>query len=327
VIEILRAAHSVTVVVALGALSSCATGGREADDPGRRLPMALHLTVNVPPEGLYGTPEEWTDEIIGALLESNACADAWADGDAPGPGPDMELVVDLSSREPRPSEREVQGALLDFLAWSTVPPTPLWISDVRVDPGLHFQVEAFEPGGKEPILLGEGEADCPPIKTCHLDRNAFLSWKTLGAIVVPPFVFKEPDREHLIGEIAADVRRAVADAITKRVRYAPWLGEGLRELKVIHGKGGVPILHFDPDLDVIATVSVGIEQLRPRKKSPKPLEIPISLDRKPTDKPLLFPGFDGDGRFLRIEVIRREGKRTRLTFPLPPGRAAAREES
>jgi hypothetical protein len=325
VIEFRRVAEIIPVLVALATLPSCATRGREAEDRGHRLPMAVHLTMNVPPEGLFGTSEEWTDEVIGALLESRACADAWADGDPPGPGPDMELVVDLSAREPRPSEREVQGALIDFLAWSTVPPTMLWVPDVRIDPGLHFGLSAFEPAGEAPILLGEGDADCPFIKTCHLDRNAFLAWKTLGAVLVPPFIFKEPDREHLAGEIAGDVRRAVADAIVRRVRSAPWPIEGLRALEVSYGNDGVPILHIDPDLNAIAKVLARVEQLRPRKTS-KAIEIPVRLDRKPPDRPLPFPGFDGEGRFLRVEVVRRDGKRSRLTFPLPPGRSAAREE-
>jgi len=317
---------AILAIPVLAALPSCATGDHETGRVAPPIPKTIGLTLEAPEPGIYGTKDEWLDEVIGALLETGACADAWAEGDPPGPGkdPDAKLIVRLSSGgKPGPAERDAQGALLDFLAWSIIPPVPLWIPDVRVDPDLDVEVSAVDPDGWK-IPLGEGDARCPPVLTSHLDRNAFLSWKTLGSIVVPPFVFKEPDREHLQQEIAGDVRRFVAAGIARKVKEAAWGSDRFEELGVAR-KDGATVLRYKANPGVIGMLSIGIEQYRPRKSGKAVIRIPI--DRKSfglQETVLDLGGFTGDLRYLRVEALPRSkgGSSSWYTIPLPPAGAA-----
>ncbi len=174
-------------------------------------------------EELYGSHDEWRNEIARTFEALRVCSAVLLDGEERA---DIDVNVRLrASEEPAEPDVDTQGAFLDFMAWSTVPGVPLWIPDVHVDPGLVAQLTLKWAGKTDPVLR---DVRPSPIKTTQLDRHEFLSWSMAGALFVPPFVFSDPDRERLRETIAARVRLETACAIASAVK-----GEDLKEEELL----------------------------------------------------------------------------------------------
>ncbi len=171
---------------------------REDDDLASAppLPYAIGLQLTTNGEGIYGTPEEWRDALLSAFDSNAVGAAVFTDGERK---PDFTVDVHVARADGAisPEARiNVQGALLDFLAWSTVPFLPLWILDVDVRPELEIKVSLVHPEAARRSRF-EPPIGPPAVKTCHLDRHSFWSWPTAGALILPPFVFRRPEPERL----------------------------------------------------------------------------------------------------------------------------------
>ncbi|HZN56608.1 MAG TPA: hypothetical protein VFD71_00935 [Planctomycetota bacterium] len=208
--------------------------------------VAIRVKLDETTESLYGTESEWEADILRVVEELDACARL-----VPQPQvdeADMTVTIHLS-RSDRPAESDIQttGALLDFLAWSTIPLLPLWIPDVDVRPVLRVRVERSLRGVENQATpLEAREHEAAPVATSYLDRRPFFSWPTIGAILVPPFIFSGTDPEHVEAEIGAWVREATAVQVADIVRDSrPKAGELLDDIVVKAGAAG-PVLAFRP---------------------------------------------------------------------------------
>ncbi len=305
------------------ALSSCASNPldrREALDlaAGSPVPRVIWIKVECG-EGLFGSREDWSDDLWGVFRDLNVCAAVRTEDDGPADGADLEVAVTLERGEPRDPEIDAQGALLDFLAWSAVPPLPLWIADVRVDPGVKVRLTAAPlPGGKKVHL---GAMECPALRTCQRERFPFFSWPTLGAVLVPPFLFSHPDPSHLETSICNHVRMEVALRIAEAVKTAlPEQSELLSGLSV---EGGVltfvPAPHLKDMVLRVEPADSGVPRVPsgPRIRVTVPYEEAKDGSPKTQSLKALVPGQRGEDLLLRIEASGRLGEKLRYSLPLP----------
>jgi hypothetical protein len=252
-------------------LCSCASGSpaREEFDKLRALPSlprCIALRVHVGPESAasaadasgvpdtsapFGTLQSWQEDLRRVFVElevGSGVVESEAEAD---------LVVDVQVSKPRATRAEIvaQGALLSFLAWSTVPLLPWWIEEVEVDLGLELEVETSlreDWDTRKPPLPGpvdRTKLSAPPELTCLLDRRPPISWQTLAALFVPPFVFREADPERLEQRVGASLRARAAFAVAKLVKETPHDSELLGEPK-LRWEGDRLLLEFKPHRDL-----------------------------------------------------------------------------
>lgn len=279
---------SARMLLAAAASLTCgctATPEREAENLASAppLPYAIRLQVNISDEGSYGSQDEWRDALSGAFETTAVGAVVLTTEQG---SQDITVAVDVGRSDDRLSpeaEINVQGAVLDFLAWSTIPFLPLWIPDIDVRAELGVKVrfvyprEAKRSRSPTPIEL-------PTVKTCHLERHAFWSWPTVGALLLPPFVFRSPQPERLQETIALAVRRAVADevAITVKSTLRETEKELLHELTVKRrGEGWVLMYRPDPNCSKLTLRVESADSAASVGRSPKAMSIDMPYSTKP----------------------------------------------
>lgn len=220
-------------------LAGCASIPPEANresDLEKTSPLPKAIFVEVELTGLDGrfddsssekAEQRWEARIREDLEKLNVAAAVRCEKEVDRRSADLRAVITLR-RPPEDSlsltEVDDNGALLDFLAWSTVPLLPLWIEDVRVDPGIRFELQLFRRERRsessiveEPVLPQATALPTPAISTCMLDRYPFPSWAILGAIFVPPFLFEEGEAEHLWAAIEERVQQEIALAVAGEI--------------------------------------------------------------------------------------------------------------
>ncbi len=248
--------------------------------------VAIRVQLDAGTGSLYGTKAEWLADIHRILEILDACARVMPEGQASEA--DMIVTIQLSRSAPAEPDIQPTGAFLDFLAWSTVPLLPLWIPDVNVRPELHVRLtRSLRSLEGAAMALPPAEHDADPVSTSYLDRRPFFSWPTLGAIFVPPFVFKGTDAEHVEGEIGAWVREATAVHVADIVRGSRREdGELLRGLGLQADGASGSVLAFTPGPGlrrVVARVDdekVGQRDLKLSEADaarPVPLKLSLSL--------------------------------------------------
>lgn len=218
----------VLVLLAGAFLSACAASHLETEEArevraAKPLQRALRLAVELRGEdaALYGDKSQWENDLrhfLDALKVSEVpISDASLE-------PDMELAVVVSPVQAKPTVVP-EGALLDVLIWMTVPFLPLWIKDVEVEPGLRVEIQ-LSPVVEEMDSGSQVSSKRPPpdpvdlhsVPTNMLERYPFFSWETLGAVLLPPFVFQHGDAEHMGAEIGDEVRWQAALEIAGLVK-------------------------------------------------------------------------------------------------------------
>lgn len=208
--------------------------------------VAFRIQLDEGIESLYGTRAEWQADILRTVETLDACARIVPE--SLESKADLVVTIHLSRSPSAEPDIQSTGAFLDFLAWSTIPLLPLWIPDVDVEPELHVQVTRSlrSPEGR-PTTLRPEAPDVDPVSTSYLDRRPFISWQTLGAILVPPFVFSGSEPQHVEAEIGAWVREATAVQVASLVRASqPAAGELLDGLVVQDGDQAGLVLRFTP---------------------------------------------------------------------------------
>ena len=222
------------VLTCLAVLPGCSLTPLETEEAQKfaqkeRIPRIVYIEVSS--QGgeteCFGSEDTWIEDVTEAFRDLNVAAAVWSEGDEERTAKEADLAVTLTllPGEPQSGEPDRQivgyGAFLDFLAWSTVPILPMWIADVRVVPHLIAVADVrvvphLIAGVELTVRDGDGQKDSPEyldvpkLETSFRDRYRFFSWATLGAVFVPPFVFREGDPEHLATSIAGRVRGEVA---------------------------------------------------------------------------------------------------------------------
>jgi hypothetical protein len=326
--SLLRTSRRLAPPCLLLALCSCASrplDRKEALDLAAiaPVPRVIWIKVNCPGGDLFGSQKDWRRSVGGIFRDLHVCAAVLTEDDGPADAADMEVVVDLVQGVPGNPRIEAQGALLDFLAWSVVPPLMLWIADVRVDPGAKARVTAAALPGRKEIPLPLGPMESPALRTCELERFPFFSWPTLGAIFVPPFIFMHPNPAHLEASIGDSVRMEVALRIAVIVKKTglPEQDELLSGLRVEDG-----VLSFVPTPNLEEMV-LRVEPAAPgngRVHPGPPIRVSIRYeegkDRSPQTQSLrdLISGQHGEELLLRIEAsARHNGMTHRYSILLP----------
>lgn len=320
------------VTLALPLLGSCAAHPldrpelRDVRDKTPTLNRSVLLTIDATAALPYGSKAEWREDFERAFRELRVASDfstSTLEDEAR-----FDLVVDITLEPTTPAEPKVltQGALLDFLAWITIPLVSLWIEDVETDSGLHYRLRGSWPvAGKSDESRVGGPWDdqtlsAAKLPTCLLDRYALVSWHTLGALFVPPFIFSKSDPEHLPGATGARVRAEVAfqaAAIVKKSNL--YQGELLEELGLTSTKG-TPLLAFK--------AAAGLRRLRisaefPGKPRQAPLVInlPLENDGKPLPPipltQILGPNGSAQPCLIRIEALGATGPPLSYTIAVP----------
>lgn len=224
------------VLASLG--SSCSMSAhrdRLATDLARRPPIPKSVELVVDCRGdvvsTFGAAPEWekslesvlADELgLSEVIETSSTLQGRPRGSPEKPlDSDLRLRLKVSGAGTSPDTTvRTQGAILDFVAWSTVPFLPLFIDDVEVKPALDIELSV-----DTRVLSGWRSTDepgdfVPPVATNMLERYPLASWQTLAVLVVPPFFFDGSEEGHLEASIAPHVRRNVAIEIARLVKRA-----------------------------------------------------------------------------------------------------------
>lgn len=289
-----------------------------------RSPRTLHVNLTFPGDPLYGERSEWEASIREVFEDLKVCADVGFDHDPRQADAEVALSLeDLRTSGQWEKTRIVAGgAVLDFLAWGWVPFLPLWVDDVEVVPETRMHVSVHLHGVDRKAV---SDSWCPPLETCHRERFPFLSWKTLGAILVPPFVFQDPDPEHFAESVAEDVRLQLACAVATQVKRATRLGadEDLLyrlELRPREGENGHWVLEYEPDYRLLQEMTFEVVALKDPDRSPvmfrSAQHIPFHAESRPRDENdrflrRQFPLGEIEGhedRLLRIRARGRDGR-------------------
>jgi hypothetical protein len=214
-------------------------------------------------EETWGTVEEWQEDLVASLRDDFQLSDLIYHSEAgKQEHADVFLLLRVAPDTPSKPEVEVSAALLDVLAYVTIPLLPIWIRDVRKDPGLRLELTASFVGQSSVDKLEDTiDRELPALVTSLLERSPLFSWTTLGAIVLPPFLFEGDDRsEHMEASMGARVRRLAAATLAPAIRLKLLKSDpkGLvRDIKVSRGPSGTE-LSFDVHEEVQAvSVHVG----------------------------------------------------------------------
>jgi hypothetical protein len=315
-----------TVVLSLlGCASTPLEEAREGETAGPALPLqrAVALVVEIEPglESLYGTDDEWRADFLRVAAELDACARLVPEGEKDEA--DMTVTVGLSRAGPTEPDIQTTGAFLDFLAWSTIPFLPLWIPDVSIQPELEVRVQR-QLRSVESVTIPLFEAQPPRtdrVSTCYLDRRPFFSWPTLGALLVPPFVFSGTDRERIEERIGAWVREATAVQVATIVRESRPNDMGdelLSGLAVRAGPASKPVLTFTaaPALRRVVASVAGKEVGKAESAGSPPSRLELDLSA--------VSAVDGAPSHVRVLAVgNRTGLSLRYTVRVPPEAASA----
>ncbi|MBI4602494.1 MAG: hypothetical protein HY721_11095 [Planctomycetes bacterium] len=304
-------------------LGACAADPLKAlrDEPPVPRAVAVRLHLHVAGDGCYGAQRQWEEDFVRVFEGLRVAAAVWgADREA-----DADLLVEVRLRPSPPAEPEVdaRGAFLDFLAWSTVPLVPLWIPDVNVSPGLRYEIErklrsmdgawqpAWEPAPRE----------ASAVITCFRERRPFLSWPTLGALFVPPFVFQGTDPEHFEASVAPRLREDVAVQAARVVKGSFLPERELLEDFRVARAGSAIVLAYRP-LPALRKIKVTLEPAEPGLERSEEEVLPFegstpALRRLGIGR--LLEGRSAPPRLVRIEAIGERGAPLRYTIPFPSG--------
>jgi len=218
------------------------------------LPRTVAIEIGTLEEGdpaVFGTRDDWEAEFRRVFEAADVAADV-----VPHDVADLRIHVELVDRDPKDPAVDREGALLWFLAWSTVPLLPWIIEDVQVDPGVGVDMRwALREGGEpESLSIDLGGY----VESASLwDRQPFWAWRTFAAIVVPPFAWPElrkTDRGELAETIGDRVRFEVALRVAKAVKMNVRIdNELLRDVSAERTSDSTIRVRFLPHRDLMAT--------------------------------------------------------------------------
>ena len=330
--------------------SACTTAPAERAEAIRaESPLSRAVFLNVDPGDLED-PAGWVETLVRRCRELNVAAAVWHEEEREQEA-DMVVTVRLSRKPragaalppdappsaageaeeenappgPRPEEPEVlpEGAMLDFLAWSSLPGVAWWIADVSVDPGIAGTVEWSLRSGRAP----GGPRDSRPLSVPKLltslrDRSPLLSWPTLGALVLPPFVFSSHDEEHLSARIRDRLQEEVAMQTARIIKKD--CRDSLLAEEFLHNLALNPqslVLQYDVEPDV------GRVEVRLNSSSSDPVdkdEIQVNdPGLRGRTRPLrkVLSGLQHGGltgeQLLRVEAISSDLERGRRSYSVP----------
>jgi hypothetical protein len=290
------------------------------------IPWTVH--VEILGEEVFGGHEEWREELTRTFDNLRVCSAVVAGSPERA---DLRLTVLLKVADrPSPPKVDAQGALLDFLAWSTVPLLPLWIPDVNLDPGLAADVSLVR-SGKGGLVFEDRDVRPPALKTTQLDRHHPVSWSMLGALFLPPFVFGSPDPERIQKTLAERVRLETACRIAGMVKRAPQNEAELMSRLEIKRSGSQYFLHYTPSDDLME-VYLRVEPIRLQEGMllGRTFLVPPhhGTTRKSVPLKKLVAGEPAPGSLLRIEAVGRDpGQRCSYSIRIDPEEPTQGEEA
>ncbi len=278
------------------------------------LPRTVGIRLEVRDPECFGAAAEWAESLTRHFQELNVCTATLTDQEPSFGEADMVVKVVISKIVP-PFEPAIatEPALLDFMAWSAVPLLPWFIDDVEIDPAVSAMVTwTLRPQDEGP--LGPNEVSIAPISTSLRDRYPLLSWPTAGALIMPPFVFREGDKDHLAQSLGARIRSEMAIEIARIIKTSRADNELLWNLWLEEGKEGA-MLVFNADAD-LGKVWVSVDGQDDAKS-----EFPIKIGSGDTNEQRLhmqkmIQGAGPGNRFLKIEALGHSGRRLRYSLPL-----------
>ncbi len=316
--------HQITksVMAALMSASvlSCASSPLDSDEArelaasSNQIQRSMVIEVSCDDER-YGTPAQWEEEIANVLWYLHASELVWARDELGRQEADEKISVHIKGDDLDAEVRSIdpQAATLDVLTWMTVPFLPLWIEDVDVGPGLTLDMSrslrTLEDGWGEPASMLEVEVG--EVRTSMSDRYPLWSWPTFGAVLTPPFLYRQGDPEHLEASIAKRVRLRAAVQIAQIV-IEKRDGELLHELRIDRKSDGAWIVSCLADREVgKLTLRIDGKELPPREED-RPLYTrnveerwsrPIPRDRAIRGQLLKIEALDRDERMVPYTIV------------------------
>lgn len=280
------------------ALASCAASEPSSDGPAlleRRIPRAICVYVRCEGDEVetWGPEEEWREDLVAVLGDQLRVGEVVFHSEARDPPPDeadLRLDIVVQPISPRQAEWDAPAATLGILAYVTIPLLPLWIRDVHKDPGLSLTLTAALVGESGGPAWRRENLPVPDLLTSFSERVPFLSWTMLGAIVVPPCVFKGEERSaHMESSMGERVRRGAADQVAKWLSEQKIEPELLRDFEVRPGpKGWLLSFMVEPEVGRLV-IRLGSKKVNPRIN--RTLE--LGRVRAKRYKYQLPPGFEG----------------------------------
>lgn len=307
-----------SVVVAAASLLACVSNPLESEEARqlaseRPLPRAIFVEVECQEES-YGTETEWGEDIANVLWYLGVSELVRCQGEKVREEFDVKIHVKIEKFSADSDERSVdsRGAMLGVLSWMTVPFLPLWIEDVNVGSGLTVKVSQAlrtAAGDWGPPSAETNEISGMVVPTNMLDRYPFLSWPTVGALFVPPFIYQHGNREHLDRSIAERVRLGAAVQIARAIKKEG-SDELLKDLQVERDTDGRLIVSG------VARRDVSRVALRMGKTEFD--ETRLSYTRNLRERwEYKIPEDAVAGRYLRIEAFDRDGSMMPYTMRIP----------
>jgi len=241
----------------------------------------VHVTCDGDEVETWGSAEEWREDLVTILRDQFRVSEVIFHSGAGDPAEaDVNLEIRVIPISARKAEVESSAAVLDVLAYVTIPLLPLWIRDVRKYAGVKLELTVSyvcaHNEGESPIK--DTIEDVPGLLTSLLERSSVFSWTTLGAILVPPFVFEGEDRsEHMKAAMGPRVRRLAAAAVAYSLKQLRVHSEELIwDVQLRQGPEG-PVLSFEvhPNVgaftiraaDMRINESLALDRQKPEHKS------------------------------------------------------------
>lgn len=299
----MRSWRRLALLLPMTALASCAGNEPSSADQAAAIeqPIPRAICVDVRCEGdevdTWGAEDEWREDLVLVLRDTFRVSEVVFHskaGDPPPDDADMLLEIVVKAISPREAVVEESAATLEVLAYVTIPLLPIWIRDVRKDPGVQLELTATVVGGNEGSLFRQ--IAVPDLLTSYSERVPFFSWTTLGAVLLPPFFFKGDERSaHMEGSMGERVRRLAAAEVAKELNQQEIQPELLWDFEV----------RPDPEGWVISFLvepEVGRLAYRLGSKKGKPVRIEtLALGRVLTVTRGYRPPLDFEG-LVRIEA-------------------------
>ncbi len=275
-------------------------------------PRSVSIAIDCADSTCFGEASEWSTDLIRAFRELNVCSAVWDEAERGAGDADMHVSVRLErllADDPRVGQPEVdtQGMFVGVVSWMFVPLLPLWIADVRIDPGLQIGLEwSLHPSGRARGRRGGATLEADSIETSLRERRPWMAWSTLGAVFAPPLVFREIDEAHLQHSLAERVRAQVAAKIAGAIKRETLVERELLSGLEVTGAASSLTLQYrsTPDL---GRLYVWLDE-----SDEKGIAIDVAFSDDPTVERHValrdhLPRPARSGELLRLEALRRDG--------------------
>jgi hypothetical protein len=254
----------------------------------------------------FGRPEEWSEELRRVFEELDVCTAVFGPASDTG-NADVLLTLTLERQPARPPQLRSPAGILDLIAW-VLPVVSWWAQNVAVDPGFACQVamKICGPTADQIIKVSSTTGDVDIVYTSFHERQALPSWKHLVAVLIPAFLFRDHDSEHLERTLRDRVRKGLARELALLVKQFRLSNELFKDI-TLHTEGDSVELRYEPHPD-LGKIEYWVESggRVARGEYFQPVEESVHMSSLRLDIP---PTAIQAGQLLHLEAIDRTAKR------------------